>query len=597
MSRPTSTFDPAADGIDFYESLEGMRVQVNNAVAVGPRNGFGEIWVLADNGVGQGVRTTRGGIVIQESDFNPERIQIDDTLPPPAPDTPFVDVGATFPGAIVGVLDYSFGNFDILATSIPSPVASEITREVTEAALASNELSVATFNVENLDPSDPDSKFQELAALIVDNLKAPDLISLEEIQDNSGPTNNGIVAADQTLTELIAAIQTAGGPTYEFKQINPLNGQDGGEPGGNIRVGFLFRTDRGLAFVDRAGGDSTTPNAVVNAAGAPELLYSPGRIDPANSAFNASRKPLAAEFTFNGRRIFAIANHFNSKGGDQPLFGRFQPPTLTSEAQRQQQATIVKDFVDDILALDPDAAVIVLGDLNDFEFATPLEILKGAPQVLTPLIETLPAGRALLVRVRGKQPDARPHPRQQLAGRAGRSSSTRSMRMQSSPTRRRTTTRRSLASRSPTTPRRRSTTSRAMATPSTPGTFTVEAIVVGDYQTQGSGQLRGFFLQEEDADADADPATSEGIFVFCSACPVAVSVGDAVRVTGDVQRLLRDEPADRNDRRERHGAQHGQLAPHAGDPSNCPFRASRTATSRQQRPPSTPTSSRSRACW
>ena len=65
-----------------------------------------------------------------------------------------------------------------------------------------------------------------------------------------------------------------------------------------------------------------------------------------------------------------------------------------------------------------------------------------------------------------------------------------------------------------------------------PGPFTVEAIVVGDYQTQGSGQLRGFFIQEENADADGDPATSEGIFVFCSGCPTAVSVGDKVRVTG-----------------------------------------------------------------
>jgi predicted extracellular nuclease len=64
------------------------------------------------------------------------------------------------------------------------------------------------------------------------------------------------------------------------------------------------------------------------------------------------------------------------------------------------------------------------------------------------------------------------------------------------------------------------------------GTFTVEAIVVGDYQTQGSGQLRGFFIQEEDADADADLATSEGIFVFCTTCPVPVNVGDKVRVTG-----------------------------------------------------------------
>jgi uncharacterized protein len=64
------------------------------------------------------------------------------------------------------------------------------------------------------------------------------------------------------------------------------------------------------------------------------------------------------------------------------------------------------------------------------------------------------------------------------------------------------------------------------------GTFTVEAIVVGDYQTQGSGQLRGFFIQEEDADTDADPATSEGIFVFCGSCTTEVKVGDKVRVSG-----------------------------------------------------------------
>src|SRR5690606_20556724 len=42
---------------------------------------------------------------------------------------------------------------------------------------------------------------------------------------------------------------------------------------------------------------------------------------------------------------------------------------------------------------------------------------------------------------------------------------------------------------------------------------TVEAVVVGDYQEDD--QLDGFFIQEEDAHADANPATSEGIFVYC----------------------------------------------------------------------------------
>jgi hypothetical protein len=83
-----------------------------------------------------------------------------------------------------------------------------------------------------------------------------------------------------------------------------------------------------------------------------------------------------------------IANHFNSKGGDDPLFGHSQPPTLATEAQRVQQATVVHDFVANLETADPDAAVVVLGDLNDFEFSPPLGTLKAG--VLHDLIETLP---------------------------------------------------------------------------------------------------------------------------------------------------------------------------------------------------------------
>jgi len=59
---------------------------------------------------------------------------------------------------------------------------------------------------------------------------------------------------------------------------------------------------------------------------------------------------------------------------------------------------------------------------------------------------------------------------------------------------------------------------------------TVEGVVVGDFQA--SNQLSGFFIQEENSDADTDPATSEGLFVFSSATDVAV--GDVVRATGTV---------------------------------------------------------------
>ena len=89
-----------------------------------------------------------------------------------------------------------------------------------------------------------------------------------------------------------------------------------------------------------------------------------------------------------GRKVFVIANHFNSKGGDHPLFGRFQPPVRSSEVQRHAQAQIVNDFVDELLEVDADANVIVLGDINDFEFSETVEILEG--DVLGSLMNTLP---------------------------------------------------------------------------------------------------------------------------------------------------------------------------------------------------------------
>jgi uncharacterized protein len=56
----------------------------------------------------------------------------------------------------------------------------------------------------------------------------------------------------------------------------------------------------------------------------------------------------------------------------------------------------------------------------------------------------------------------------------------------------------------------------------------IEAVVVGDYQ--GPGQFGGYYVQEEDGSQDADPNTSEGIFVASTARDVAV--GDVVRVVG-----------------------------------------------------------------
>lgn len=384
----SGTFDATTDGIDFYESLEGMRVQVNNPVAVGPGNSFNEIPVLGDNGANASVRTARGGIVLRQNDANPERVFLDDTVL--AGSVPAgVNVGDHFTAAAVGVLDYAFGNFRVNLTSPLGRVNGNLARETTTPAGA-GELSVATFNVENLDPNDPQSKFNGLAAIVVSNLASPGIIAVEEVQDNDGPTNSTTVDASQTYAKLIAAISAAGGPTYDYRQINPVDDADGGEPGGNIRVGFLFRPDR-VAFAGGTPGNATTAvsvSATGNPADRVAVSHNPGRIDPGNTAFNASRKPLVGKFTYAGTPLFVIANHWNSKGGDQPLFGRYQPPTLSSATQRNAQAQVVAGFVDQVQAIDPQARIVVAGDLNDFEYSSAVQRLVSAG------LTDLPAGLA-----------------------------------------------------------------------------------------------------------------------------------------------------------------------------------------------------------
>ena len=80
-----------------------MLLRVNNPVVVGPRNDFGEVWALADDGAGAGLRTTAAGSSsgssgsaayphdYEQGDFNPERIQLEDDIVPGA--TPAVNVG------------------------------------------------------------------------------------------------------------------------------------------------------------------------------------------------------------------------------------------------------------------------------------------------------------------------------------------------------------------------------------------------------------------------------------------------------------------------------------------------------------------------
>src|SRR6202042_3462206 len=156
-----------------------------------------------------------------------------------------------------------------------------------------------------------------------------------------------------------------------------------GQPGGNIRQVILYRTDTGLTFDPAPGGSATAADSVTGSGASTALAQIPGRIDPADPAWSGaetltdpsgsgrtmpgaqSRKPLAAQFTWQGRPIFVINNHLTAKLQDDADFGRYQPPVLLTEIQRTQQDQILHAFVQSIEHADARADVIVLGDMND----------------------------------------------------------------------------------------------------------------------------------------------------------------------------------------------------------------------------------------
>lgn len=386
-------FDPHTEGIDFYESLESMRVTVPAPVAVSPSSSFSEsgteIFTLVENGdhvTPDDARTDAGGIRLQphpdnRGDHNPERVQIQvepGFSPGPAP---VVAVGASLQD-VTGVMGYSFGNFEVLATVPVEVAASDLAPGATDLRGGRDAVTLATYNVLNLNPLPGSAdRMERLAHQIADRLGGPDVVALQEIQDENG-TRGGEddreTDATATLRALTDAVAAAGGPRYEFFDVAPAPNSSGGVPGGNIRNAFLFDPNR----VSREDHVSLTPE-ILSAAGAP---------DP--DAFRGSRDPLAATFSFRDRSFVVVNNHFSSRFGSSPVFGAVQPFRQAAEAAREAQARAVNAWVRSRLEADPGARIAVVGDLNTYEFTDDLrEILPAGPDgpVLSNLQTSIPA--------------------------------------------------------------------------------------------------------------------------------------------------------------------------------------------------------------
>lgn len=293
----------------------------------------------------------------------------------------------------------------------------------------SKSLTVGAFNLENYEAQGLTyEKCQQVALTIKNNMLYPDVVVIVEMgddaktsslytnQDNEYAPRDGIVTAVRNFSTISDAIVANGGPRYEFRCIDPKERDSGGKSGVNIRNGFLYNTQR-VEFVDNGLVSNTYANthdssnnlldesewpvqtkdnnpagwALADARtypfkgedGKPHLSQSPAYIE--SSYFARSRRPLIGEFKIKDssgktteENFFVVACHLSSKRGDYPLYGSVQPPLLLSEVKRNGQAATINKFVQEILDIDEDAKIVVAGDMNDFAYSNPMQVLTGA---------------------------------------------------------------------------------------------------------------------------------------------------------------------------------------------------------------------------
>ena len=377
-------FEPENYSIDYWESIEGMRVEVAPSTAVAPQE-HGDL-VVVTNEYESDELTNNGGVLLTEKGPNAQSIQF--KLQPNTEARNFaVKTGDQFTDSIPGVVNYGFGNYKVYADLeyVESVFEEGITEpKGTFIAKEEDKLTVASYNVENFSANTSytsNEKAANIARAFVEDMNSPDIIGIVEVMANDA-TSSTSPEADKSFERLISAIEAAGGPTYDYVNIDPEFNKDGGAPGGNIRVGYLYNPER-VSLLEADHGGSLDAVGYENGS----LTLNPGRVAP--DLFVNTRKPLAAQFEFQGESVVLINNHLNSKTGDDPSYGQNQPPVLRSEKQRHELAQVVNDFVTNILEDNPEENIVVLGDMNDFQFSPTLDILAG--DELTNLINLVPA--------------------------------------------------------------------------------------------------------------------------------------------------------------------------------------------------------------
>jgi hypothetical protein len=368
-----------AEAVTLWESLEGMRVSLGRCHVVAPSDIDGLITAVTEaNAVpGAGFYPPQGVLLLRSLggdrvDYNPERILIDQVTLPEKVEAWLGDELAP----LVGVVDSRWGDYLIQPESlhVEKRASREVTGRVSRRSGPRGNLRITDYNLAELfdtadDPETFDENFDsfgrrygvpsaaevelrldKFALSIVRELELPDIIVAEEFE------------TEELLQKIGDRVNAQAGTRY--RALSPPTSDLRG-----LDVGILFDAAR-VELVEHYQMSGPEVEAVFGI----------------NGTFRM-REPLVGRFrpVAGGPTLTLIANYLKTKRNESPIPSVNPEPLRVTERHRRDQARVVRRFVNELLRRDPDALVMVVGDLGDFQFAEPGEgehavgILEGGP--------------------------------------------------------------------------------------------------------------------------------------------------------------------------------------------------------------------------
>lgn len=392
---PVEEYDPPADPIAaaaYAEAREGMLVQVSvDSTVVAAVNAFNEFYML--RGLGQDrihqAGVDQGRLIVVDGDgVAAARCGQDGLGYIKTFDT--IHYAPANGYAVYGPLNYGFNTYRVQQDDDRACIgfaagddSSYDPADNPPPTADANILTVASLNALDLfDTVDDPYKADDVltpaeyahnslkrAAAICDpmGLNRPNLIALQEVEN------------DTVLQKLVGDIAANCGVTYNFYTL-------AGPDNRSIEVAYLTRSDRVtvLAVNDRQACSAKNWGVTYEPGDHPADVVCSGSTP--YYLFNRPPLEMTAQVTLNGavRTFHVINNHFKSKLTDAAC------ATADCTDWRVEQAQFVDSLVDGILSAESNAAIIVLGDLNDFDNSAPLDILDKTSGVLTNTWDDLP---------------------------------------------------------------------------------------------------------------------------------------------------------------------------------------------------------------